>query len=529
MSTFQYKVGSTPKYVTGTLGWNPNGSLGSMLIADSFNTADAQNCGYSYDDLVRLQSVSCGPTNQDGTIWGQTFSYDAFGNITKSVPQSMTGITFAASYQLTNGTTNNQEQSVSNCVPTYNGNGNLTTDCTTSNTYTWDEYGHLLCINGCSTGISITYDALDRAVEVNTAGTKKEILYSPIGKVALMAGTNANNVFLPLPGGEQATYTSNTIRFRHYDWLGSARFESNMSEQEYGDVAYAPFGETYSIKNTPYVSFTGQQQDTVSGTYDFMYREYNSVQGRWISPDPAGLAAVDPTNPQTWNRYGYVGNSPLNMIDPSGLQAFVSACGIVWCTAYNSGSAAGGGSEFDWLSIPAYSYGNGPEGWNWYFIGDYCASFSCGGPDQAANNASDQLTKLLSQLKKCPQAAGMANSLTQMQNSGKLVLTNLGTADGSTSLTGTISIDSTYGITAHNVAHEYFHTIQMGTFMSAGQAGAGASGFPSAGPVVGAAVWVGARDYNAIASIFSGTPGFGPLDVQAEAFGQQISSQCGID
>jgi hypothetical protein len=147
----------------------------------------------------------------------------------------------------------------------------------------------------------------------------------------------------------------------------------------------------------------------------------------------------------------------------------------------------------------------------------------------AANNASDRLTKLLNQLKKCPQAAGMANSLTQMQNSGTLVLTNLGGADGSTSLTGTISIDSTYGITAHNLAHEYFHTIQMGMFMSAGQTGAGASGFPSAGPFLGAAAWVGARDYNAVASIFNGTPGFGPLDVQAEAFGQQISSQCGID
>jgi RHS repeat-associated protein len=126
----------------------------------------------------------------------------------------------------------------------------------------------------------------------------------------------ANNVFLPLPGGEQATYTNSTIRFRHYDWLGSARFESNMSEQEYGDAAYAPFGETYSIKNTPYLSFTGQQQDTTSGLYDFVYREYNPVQGRWISPDPSGIAAADPTNPQTWDRYGYVANSPLSFTDP---------------------------------------------------------------------------------------------------------------------------------------------------------------------------------------------------------------------
>jgi hypothetical protein len=37
-------------------------------------------------------------------------------------------------------------------------------------------------------------------------------------------------------------------------------------------------------------------------------------------PDPAGLAA-DITNPQTWNRYGYVGNSPLSNVDPLGLYA----------------------------------------------------------------------------------------------------------------------------------------------------------------------------------------------------------------
>jgi len=42
-------------------------------------------------------------------------------------------------------------------------------------------------------------------------------------------------------------------------------------------------------------------------------------------------------------------------------------------------------------------------------------------------------------------------------------------------------------------------------------------------------VWAGARDYNAAASIINGTPGFGPLDKEAEAFGQQISSQCPID
>ena len=48
-------------------------------------------------------------------------------------------------------------------------------------------------------------------------------------------------------------------------------------------------------------------------------REYNGVQGRWWTPDPAGLAAVDPNNPQSWNRYAYVGGHPLGSMDPLGL------------------------------------------------------------------------------------------------------------------------------------------------------------------------------------------------------------------
>ena len=69
-------------------------------------------------------------------------------------------------------------------------------------------------------------------------------------------------------------------------------------------------------------SFTGQMQDVLSGPtgiYDFLFRQQASNQGRWLVPDPAGLAAVDITNPQTWNRYAYVGNNPLSNVDPLGL------------------------------------------------------------------------------------------------------------------------------------------------------------------------------------------------------------------
>jgi RHS repeat-associated protein len=66
------------------------------------------------------------------------------------------------------------------------------------------------------------------------------------------------------------------------------------------------------------VSFTTANSDTVTGDYDFVYREY-STQGRWPSPDPAGLTAENPANPQSWNRYAYVLNNPLSLTDPLGL------------------------------------------------------------------------------------------------------------------------------------------------------------------------------------------------------------------
>jgi RHS repeat-associated protein len=65
--------------------------------------------------------------------------------------------------------------------------------------------------------------------------------------------------------------------------------------------------------------FTGQQQDTLPGLNDFLSREYSPGQGRWLSPDPVGVVAIDPTDPQTLNRYAYVGNSPCARIDPLGL------------------------------------------------------------------------------------------------------------------------------------------------------------------------------------------------------------------
>jgi RHS repeat-associated protein len=92
----------------------------------------------------------------------------------------------------------------------------------------------------------------------------------------------------------------------------------------YGEVAYAPYGETYATSGNADFSWTGINADAEPGSpetlYDFPAREYG-IQGRWPSPDPLGMGAVNPGDPQSWNRYAYVDNNPLAVTDPTGLCA----------------------------------------------------------------------------------------------------------------------------------------------------------------------------------------------------------------
>jgi RHS repeat-associated protein len=117
-----------------------------------------------------------------------------------------------------------------------------------------------------------------------------------------------------------AVYNASGLAYyRHSDSIGSSRLASTPGRTLYFGGAYAPFGEKYAQTGTTDLSFTGMNQDTVSSLYDFQAREYG-IQGRWPSLDPAGPAAGDEADPQTWNRYAYALNNPLALVDPMGME-----------------------------------------------------------------------------------------------------------------------------------------------------------------------------------------------------------------
>jgi RHS repeat-associated protein len=327
MATYKFSVNSHDDQ--GTLTWNTNGTLQKLVVNDLIpGTSDSETCNYLYDDLQRLSSSNCG-----ALLWSQTFTYDSFGNIKKSG---------SGGFNPLYSTTQNQFTSIPGVTgPYYDMNGNLTKD--NLNTYTWDpNWGNMLTVNTGSATVTATYDALGNMVEQNNGSTFTEILYSPLGKTAIMNGPTLVKAFVNLPGGSTAIYNSSSLAYyRHPDWLGSSRLTSTQARGIYSSSAYAPFGEQYANSGTTDASFTGQNSDTVSSLYDFPAREQSSSQGRWISPDPAGLSAVDTTSPQTWNRYAYVTNNPPSFTDPSGLMR--EPCFTAGCIEGGGGGLGGGG------------------------------------------------------------------------------------------------------------------------------------------------------------------------------------------
>ena len=339
-TSFGYAVKPTGTALTisGALTWNPNGSLKQLAYTDSGDATKSQTCVYSADDLSRLASVNCG-----SSAWGQNFTYDAFGNINKTVPSANTGTNYTASYS---PVTNHVSSGITP-TPSYDANGNQLT--ATSATLTWNALAQPITVNGTNA----TYDALGNMVETGSGSSYKQFFFHPSGGQLAVYSSGLIKETIPLPGGDTAIYNASGLNYiRHTDWLGSSRLGTTWAHAVYSKEAYAPFGEVYNEAGTADRSFTGQDQDVVSGSagtgvYDFLLRKYDPSAGRWLSPDPMGWAAVDPTTPQTLDRYTYSLNNPLTLVDPNG-----------GCTTYYTWSESYSG-EGGYVSTGEDSYDDG--------------------------------------------------------------------------------------------------------------------------------------------------------------------------
>ena len=112
-----------------------------------------------------------------------------------------------------------------------------------------------------------------------------------------------------------ATIQGTSTIYHHADHL-SVRVTTDSNGNKIGEQGHYPYGEQwYAANTTTKFFFTSYERDSESGNDYAMARYYINRFGRFSCVDPV---LGQPSDPQSWNRYAYVRNNPVNLVDPSG-------------------------------------------------------------------------------------------------------------------------------------------------------------------------------------------------------------------
>jgi RHS repeat-associated protein len=315
-------------------------STGKLTLATDHLTGRRQR--FSYDELGRLTNIIqgywVGPFIQQfasfRTEWAQTYSYDRYGN--------RTGVS-----------------DISGSLPTAvpkDGIGSLSYEQSSNriNTagFAYDPAGNQLQ-NG--TGRSFVYDAAGRLVKVKdqsgavvttyTYGASNKRLITQTGNEtstdktyyiwegnaviaeyveqtsAMMPKWSKNYLYLDgrLLATEAPNGTGERVQYHHPDRLSTRLVTNNLDTTSFTQASL-PFGTANDPESTGSTNqrFTSYDRNLNTGLDYAVNRHYDPRQGRFTQPDPLGMGAASLADPQSLNMYSYVGNDPVNRVDPDG-------------------------------------------------------------------------------------------------------------------------------------------------------------------------------------------------------------------
>jgi RHS repeat-associated protein len=308
-----------------------NGNVESQTItvpvigtAQGFTTTQF----YEYDELNRIKRAYEKPQGQQQADWQQQFSYDRYGNRTIVTNNNATTESLVGPNPEINTATNRIiPRQNSNEQYLFDASGNMTRDAV-GNIYAYDAENHQKIytpVNPSLPQATYFYDG-------NGARVKKQV-------------GNEVTIFVYNAGGKLvAEYTQNTppnttpqTNYITTDTLGSPRVNTNAKGEVIARHDYLPFGDEiiglgqraanqgYGMPDNTRQRFTGYEKDQETGLDFAQARYYGNGLGRFTSVDPTA-ESIYLDIPQTWNRYVYVLNNPLNLVDPSGLVPD----GIIW-------------------------------------------------------------------------------------------------------------------------------------------------------------------------------------------------------
>jgi RHS repeat-associated protein len=288
--------------------------------------------GYAYDAVDQLTSEDRPGSGNDGS-----YAYDAGGNRTSDAN---------AAYQVG---AYNRLQSDDDHAYAYDDEGNLVRKTNLSDgyyvAYSWDHRNRLAGVawyddeDVLLDDLAYGYDAFNQLI----TDASRTFAYDGGQVVLRFSGDNLKERYLwgaavdELLATESVaslvTPVDNETLWALTDSQGSVRDLLDSSGTERKHIAYDAFGniqsEAYYYENglpiegtEPSLNaqavdqaffYTGRLLDRDTGLQNNLNRWYDPNIGRWLSEDPIGFGGGDA------NLYRYVGNSPTNLTDPSGL------------------------------------------------------------------------------------------------------------------------------------------------------------------------------------------------------------------
>ena len=321
-----------------------NGNIRKQTItfpkATGGNFSETQD--YGYDGVNRLQTAVAGG-------WTNSFAYDQTGN------RWVTASPYALSSE-------NPQNS-----------GWYASDTNRVGAWFYDYMGNLL--ENSDGSRAMAYDAENRMVRATVSGSAETYKYDGNGRrvsrsVVKSSGSTEFTYVYDSSGQLASEYSTSVVpspatMFLTADHLGSTRVVTDEAAAVVRRSDYLPFGEEvldiiggrsglgYAtdplLPKVQPIGFTGKERDAETGLDYFGARYMSAAQGRFTSPDPKMFpdAVYDP---QSWNKYGYVRNNPLRLVDPNGEDWKDVASGFM--NAFNTnqvlgiGRTGGGNGDF---------------------------------------------------------------------------------------------------------------------------------------------------------------------------------------
>jgi RHS repeat-associated protein len=283
-------------------------------IAQFSDSSTGEVVNYTYDALNRL--IAATTSNNTGPVWGESYTYDGFGNLLSKVPTQGTA---PQVYTGVNSSTNQMGPA--------DANGNWLGS--NSPQFAWDVENRMVfsgATDSASNWVTYSYDPWGkRVLQYASAGSASTVSTC----VLYFYGANGKRLGTYNCGYSNGQFVVSTANINMYfgkklfaagsetnqnavmtDRLGSVRGQ-NLS----ASIAYYPYGEerTSTPDNTD--KFGTYFRDGFGQDYADQ-RYYTAVAGRFWSPDRGGTAK--PGNPISWNRYAYASGDPANRYDPAG-------------------------------------------------------------------------------------------------------------------------------------------------------------------------------------------------------------------